>query len=324
MASIRKTKHKSWLAEVRKNGQYKSRTFDTKLQAQVWAVEMEQNMTPDAIVTGKTLSDAFLRYQKEISPNKKGWRYEHNRLNKFRRHSIGRLLLEDIRPLHIYQWIDEEMRRIKSSSVNRDLNLISAVFEQCKRWQWASNNPVRGIKRPRNPRHRDRRISDEEVERILDALGFDGEAVREQRHETAIAFLFALQTAMRQSEIWRLDWSDVHLERRFLRIQDSKNGDRRDVPLSQEAVRLLTLLKPRGRGRVFSYNQQSSVTVFRRLVKMAGIEDLRFHDARHEAVSRLARKLDMLDLARAIGHRDPRSLMIYYNATAEEIAQRLD
>ena len=101
------------------------------------------------------------------------------------------------------------MQRIKTSSVNHDLKHVSAVFEQCKLWQWTKNNPVPGIKRPRNPKHCDRRISEEEIERILDALGFDGETITEQRHATAVAFIFALQTAMRQSEIWGLDWSDV-------------------------------------------------------------------------------------------------------------------
>jgi len=53
------------------------------------------------------------------------------------------------------------------------------------------------------------------------------------------------------------------------------------------------------------------------------IENLCFHDTRHEAITRLARKLEILDLARTIGHKDLRSLMIYYNATASEIAGRL-
>ena len=56
---------------------------------------------------------------------------------------------------------------------------------------------------------------------------------------------------------------------------------------------------------------------------LAGLENLTFHDTRHEGLTRLARKLDVLDLARMVGHRDPRSLMIYYNATATEIAGRL-
>ncbi len=64
--------------------------------------------------------------------------------------------------------------------------------------------------------------------------------------------------------------------------------------------------------------------IFRRALQLAKIEGLTFHDTRHEAITRLAKKLQILDLARAIGHRDPRSLMVYFNATAEEIAEQLD
>lgn len=95
------------------------------------------------------------------------------------------------------------------------------------------------------------------------------------------------------------------------------------MPLSTEAVRLLNLLDPDSITKVFATNQQSSGTIFRRCLALANIKGLTFHDTRHEALTRLARKLDVLDLARMVGHRDPRSLMIYYNATAEEIAVRL-
>jgi integrase len=147
--------------------------------------------------------------------------------------------------------------------------------------------------------------------------------VTEIRHVIAVAFLFALETAMRQGEIWKLAWKDVHLDKRFVRLHETKNGSKRDVPLSKEAVRLLNLLDNKKR-TVFDSNQASSGTIFRRCLALAGIEGLTFHDTRHEALTRLARKLDVLDLARMVGHRDPRSLMIYYNATAEEIALRLD
>lgn len=323
MAGIRKLKNKKFLVEVRKAGRYKSKVFDTKLQAQAWAVEIEQNLTPGAIVKGKTLGDALLRYQQEVSPSKKSWRNEHNRLNKFARCSMAKLILDEIQQAHFYDWIEEELTRIKSSSVNRDLNLFSSVFEACRRWRWGSGNPVRGIKRPRNPRHRDRRISDDEIERVLLALGYEGQ-VKTQRDEIAVAFLFAIETAMRQGEIWSLRWSEVYLDRKFLTVMDSKNGDKRDVPLSTKAVQLLMLLNPQADGKVFITNQKSSAAIFRRAVKLAEIENMTFHDARHEAISRLAQKIAVLDLARMIGHRDLRSLMIYYNPTAEEIAGRLD
>lgn len=322
MATIRKLKSKKFLAEIRKLGQYKSKTFTTKVQAMSWAAETEQSLSTDTLVRGKTLGGIFERYRDEISPHKKSYRTERNRLNKFMRHPLAIITLADIKQSHFYEWIQEALTSLKSSSVNRDLNLLSSVFEQGKRWNWTDINPIRGIKRPKNPQPRDRRISEAEIKHIKNALLFDGETVSEQRHEIAIAFLFALETAMRQGEIWAMEWTDVYLDKRFVRLPDTKNGTKRDVPLSMEAVRLLNLLN-RNKDKVFPSNQQSSATIFRRCLKLADIKALTFHDTRHEALTRLARKLDVLDLARMVGHRDPRSLMIYYNATAEEIAMRL-
>ena len=324
MATVRKLKSKRFLAEVRKNGHYKSKTFDSKVKAMAWAVEKEQYLSDEGLVQGKTLGELLERYRDDITPQKKSHRTEHNRLNKFLRHSLASLPLVDIRQSHFDDWIRATLKEIKSSSVNRDLNLWSAVFEQGKRWGWTNRNPVRGLSRPKNPPHRDRLIDEREIERILDALGFDGETVATQRDVTAVAFLFALETAMRQSEIWRLDWQRVFLEKRFVRLPITKNGSKRDVPLSTTAVSLLKLLSPKQKGKVFKSNQHSSAQIFRRSVRLAGIQDLTFHDTRHEALTRLAGKLEVLDLARMTGHRDPRSLMIYYNATAEQIAQRLD
>lgn len=325
MATIRRLKNKKFIAEIRRSGIYKSKTFETKVAAMAWAVEHEQNLDGDELILGKTLSDLLLRYRDEVSPGKKGWRHEYNRLNKISRSRMAKILLTELRQAHLYEWIEEELQRIQSSSVNRDLNLLSSVFEQGKRWQWLAENPVRGIYRPKNPRPRDRRISPNEIERILMALNFDGERVIEQRHEIAVAFLFALETAMRQGEIWKLQWGDINIEKRYLTLHETKNGTSRDVPLSREAIRLLKLLPSyRQGGRAFVTNQQSSGTIFRRALKMAGMEGLTFHDTRHESLTRLAQKLEVLDLARMVGHRDPRSLMTYYNPTPEEIANRLD
>ncbi|WP_082087190.1 tyrosine-type recombinase/integrase [Teredinibacter purpureus] len=288
-----------------------------------WVADIEPQLSQDGVVQGKTLGDTLNRYRDEISPTKKSHRNEHNRLNKFLRSSLTGILLIELKQHHFDEWIETSLTKIKASSVNRNLNLFSAVFEQATRWNWTTTNPVRGIRRPKNLQPRDRRISDKEIERILDALGFDGLSITTTRHIIAVAFLFALETAMRQGEIWGLTWDDVYLEKKFVHLHETKNGTKRDVPLSIEAVRLLELLPTNSNGKVFNSNQASSGTIFRRCLPLAGIKGLTFHDTRHEALTRLARKLDVLDLARMVGHRDPRSLMIYYNATAEEIAGRL-
>ncbi len=222
-------------------------------------------------------------------------------------------------------WRDRRLREVSGATVNRELNLISSVFERArKEWGWCVTNPVRDISRPKKPRPRDRRISDDEIERVLYALGYDeNEEVTTRQQLTGVLFLLGIETAMRRGEMVALKWTDIHLLQRYVSIVDSKNADRRDVPLTKRAVELLGRLKQEGE-RPFLFSSDTASTLFSRAVKKAEIENLRLHDARHEALTRLARKLDVLDLARMIGHRDPRSLMIYYNATASEIATRLD
>ncbi len=103
----------------------------------------------------------------------------------------------------------------------------------------------------------------------------------------------------------------MFLKERYVSLGDTKNNDRRNVPFSKRAVELLEFIYP----EMIDVPKGSVTTLFRKAVIKAGIENLRFHDSRHEAIT---------NLARMIGHRDPKSLMIYYNATATEIASRLD
>lgn len=314
------------MAEIRRKGMpYRAETFNSKLEAQAWAFEVERSHGKHHTTSGHTFGDALIRYATEISPTKKGARWEKIRLIKIGRDPIRDILLKNITTDDIQAWINRQPT--SAGSINRELNLISSVLEiSRKRWKWHTCEPMKDIERPKNPPARDRRISESEIAAILEALGYDENApIRLACHEAAIAFLLALETAMRQGEIFGLRWEHINLERKFLHLPDTKNGSKRDVPLSKEAVRLLERLDPRGNGRVFGCSQAVCATEFRDAVKhKAGIANLVFHDTRHEALTRLAQKIPVMDLARMVGHKDLRSLMIYYNATASEIASRLD
>ena len=105
----------------------------------------------------------------------------------------------------------------------------------------------------------------------------------------------------------------------------TKNGTKRAVPLSSRAVALLKLLpEPEEGGTLFGVTSRSLDALFRKAKTRAGIEDATFHDARHLAITRLAKKLNVLDLARMVGHRDLKQLQVYYNESAEDMAARLD
>ncbi|MGX9524263.1 site-specific integrase [Alcaligenes nematophilus] len=157
----------------------------------------------------------------------------------------------------------------------------------------------------------------------------------------------ALETAMRRGEIVGLRWEHTDLERRVAHLPATKNGSARDVPLSSRAVAVLQELrdgldaKEQGQGAVFAMRPDGVTRAFDRAVaraprryeeecKEAGtrprdgfLVDLRFHDLRHEATSRLAEVFSMHDLTKITGHRDPWMLMRYYHPKAEDLAKHL-
>lgn len=323
MAKPRKVGSK-WLVEVRRKGVSLSKTFATKQEAAVWAVNKEYELgAQTGGLPNYTLRDAFDKYAREVSPSHKGHRWEVVRLEKFKRDPIANVVLRNLTHDDIEAWMRRHSH-LGNGSINRELNMISAVLSTCrKRWKWMTHEVMRDVQRKVAPAPRDRRISDEERDRLLAALDFvEGEA-RTARQQIAIAFILALESAMRQGEIWGLIWGNVYLSERYVILPETKNGTRRNVPLSKRAAEVISWLPKQGE-TLFTVSQATAGVMFRRAVELAGYKDLRFHDARHEAVTRLAKKLDVLELARVVGHRDPRSLMIYYNATAAEIAKKLD
>ncbi|MBL4768001.1 MAG: site-specific integrase, partial [Rhodobacteraceae bacterium] len=125
----------------------------------------------------------------------------------------------------------------------------------------------------------------------------------------------------RASEMAGLTWDCVDTDRRVAHLPRTKNGRARDVPLSLEAVRILNALD---RPDVFGMTSPNMSARWANLRDKAGVSGLRLHDARHEAVTRLSKKLDVLALAKMIGHRDIKMLMTYYDEDAADLARRLD
>ena len=126
---------------------------------------------------------------------------------------------------------------------------------------------------------------------------------------------------MRRAEITGLEWTDVNLEKRIISLQLTKNGDSRNVPLSTRAVELLKSLKHHP--CPFDVDKDVLTQLFGRACEDGSIENAHFHDTRATALTRLAGILNVLELARMVGHRDIKSLQIYYREKAEDLAMKL-
>ena len=293
MATFRKRGPWQWQAQVRKKGQsLQTKTFETRALAEQWARAIEVEMDRGVFVSraeaeSTTLKELLERYLVEVTPLKKGAVPETNRLRALMRLPLARHYVAGIRGVDIARYRDVRLQTVSSGTVKRDLVLLGHVFEVArKEWGIHVHNPVRDIKLPADGKPRDRRLQAGEENRLLTAC-------REARNPHLMTLVkLALETAMRQSELIRLRWEHVDLNRRTAHFPDTKNGEARTVPLSTTAVEVLRALPRSLHGDVFpGLTTEAIKRAYIHAVRRAEIEDLRFHDLRHEATTRLFEKL---------------------------------
>lgn len=326
MASIRK-RGSSWRVELYKAGVRESETFATKAQASAWAQKREAELIGERLPE-HTLREALTKYAREVAPTHRGERWELLRCKSIARLPWSAKRLTALTPADIAAWRDSRLRpagdekAVMPGTVRREMTMLRSVFDVAiKEWGWLRVNPMDAVKKPPAPPSRKRRITADEIERVTMALGYTGGAPENQSQRVALAFLFALETAMRSGEILGLTWDKVHTKSVDLPL--TKNGDARSVPLSTRARQIIALL-PHDAGTVFDLEPTLRDALFRKARDRAEIVDMTFHDSRAEAIWRLSKKLDVMELARVIGHRDLRSLLLYYQTTADELSDRLD
>lgn len=312
-----------------RDGGPKSKTFSSMPRARLWAVQREAELSDiaEGQIPKHTLGEAFTRYAKEVTPLKRGGRWEAIRLHAMPE-TAGRLLkantpLSLTSPSLLAEWRDQRSCEVRPGTVLRELALLSAVFQRCVReWQWMRENPVKAISKPPAPAHRDKVLSRSEIRSILVQLRRSGGSVSDR---VALAFLFALRTGMRAGEICQLRWRDVHDKAAFL--PNTKNGTQRHVPLSRKANVILDRLRNGGKvddQLVFGLTTASLDALFRKARTRAGLSGFTFHDSRHHFCTYAARKLSPFELARMMGHKDLKMTMRYYNESASNIAAKLD
>jgi integrase len=327
-----------WRAHVARAGVRKSKTFSSKTAASLWAAQQESQ-----IVSGghsnwpmKTLSQALDRYELEVSRRKRGHEFESKRFAAFAKHfsDLSKKVISEITTADLAAWRDARLEQVSPSSVVREINLFRNVFSVAAReWGWLQEpTPWAKVKLPRHAPPRTRQTMRHEIKLILRRLGFvTGRAPGGAMEEASWAYLISHRTAMRAGEVLGLSTRSVDLNSRVVTLVEHKTSERegrRFVPISKQAARLLSVLDRRarnaGRENYFEISSQSLDALFRKSRDQLLIQDLRFHDARASALTRLSRKVDVMTLARISGHRDLNQLLkSYYRESPQEIAARL-
>lgn len=327
MATPKKTAQGTWRVQIEVRGVRDSHTAPTRREAVEWAARRSTEIR--AMATGKagtvkTLHDAMRRYAEEVSPTKRGERAEVIRLAAFERQGLPlRTTLDKLTTADLVAWRDARLAVNARGSVLRDMTLLGSVLEVARReWQWIASNPMRDVKRPQNPDHRQRIITGVEVRRMLRQLGHQPRGpVRSVSQAVGMCFLMALASGMRAGELCAIAWADVRAD--HVRLHTSKTGAGRDVPLTPAAQRIIQRMRGWDAVQVFGVSSQTLDALFRRARDRAGLAGFTFHDSRHTAATHLAQRLHVLDLCRMFGWKGTSQAMTYYNASASSIAKRL-
>ena len=341
MATIRERGPYQWQAQILRKGhspQYK--TFNNKADAERWSRQVEAEMDRGIFVSRKeaentTLSEALDRYEKEVIPAKKGAVQESMRIRIWKRHPLAKRSIASIQGRDIAVYRDTRLKEVAPNTVRHELAILSHVFTiAVKEWSMEGLvNPVRQIRIPKSPPGRDRRLNPGEMERIVVN---SGSAI------LPAVIRFAVETGMRQAEIAGMRWNLVNIKKRSVTLPETKNGEKRIVPLSQEAVRILSELARRIDGTVWGIQAHTIAVAYRRAVSRArtayekeceesGITpdpaflvDLTFHDLRHEATSRFFEKgLNPMQVSAITGHKTLQMLKRYTHLKVEDLAEML-
>ncbi|RAM64943.1 hypothetical protein RB24_09905 [Herbaspirillum rubrisubalbicans] len=314
-------------AELRQNANLREEPRPRKRQLRPPVPSIPAPPEP-ALFSGATpFRDLMAQYSVLISPSKKSAESEVLRLGKLMRDNISSHAMGSLTPPIIAQWRDRRLAEVAPDTVTREMHLMSAVINMARR-EWGlmlESNPFALPRKPKLSKGRIRRLRGSELDRLLLA------AEVAQGGFLYSVILFAIETAMRQGEIVSLDWRHIDLDKRTAHLPDTKNGDHRTVPLSMRAIALLRRLAlieptPDRAGPVFpGVTGEAVKRAFQNARKRAGIEDLRFHDLRHEAVTRLFEKgLHPIEVASISGHKDMRMLQRYTHLEASKLALKLD
>lgn len=329
-----------------------SKTFKTRAEAKRFHAEIELGSAERA--SQITLSALIDEYIVEVTSQRRSKRTEEIRLRRLQRDKLATYALSSITKKTIEGYIERRLQEraknrdgnISPSTVNRELTILSDVFQFAVKNELTDMNPCRGVDKPREPEHRERVASDEDIQKLLLASGWDGHTVPKNKMQLAVAaFLFSCQTGMRAGELLKIEHSWIDDNVLHVPAEATKTLSKRDVALSTRAREILNLVLELGyEPRVFGgLNDHNRDTLFRKVRDRAGLgpeydsqnrlikEGLNFHDGRATFATWAASpdpetgapRLDVLALARQTGHKDLKMLQRYYRASAEEIAKRL-
>lgn len=321
----------SYRIELMFNGKRISATRDTEKECEQWAALKLLELKTGKAQEEKGVKPAYPfkqlceKYYSEKGSKLRSGYVIRNKLDNLERITgeLATKSIYDFKPNDIVRWRNKRILEVQSSTALREFSMFSAIFTYAQKELFLlEDNVWQKVAKPSKGKGRNQRISPEDQERIFKRSKWDNKtSPYYAQHYVGWAFLFALETAMRQGEILAMRRKD--LRDGFIHLPMTKNGESRDVPLSKEAKRLLSLI-PSENDILVPVKVKTFKRTWIRMRDEALLSHINFHDTRHEAITRMVRerKLPVEVLAKITGHKTIGILInTYYNPNAQDLVE---
>ncbi len=324
MASIRRRNGK-YQVQIRVGSYSRSQSFRKLNDAKSWARKEEELAEQRRYLGSKyepcNLAEILVRYLRDVTPHKRSCDTERIVLQTLLKEAWVNEPLLQLNAAAIAEYRDKRLATVKPATLKRQLNIVKHACATAEReWDWLSPlSLLQRVRLPKNTEHVVERITANEEHALIEA------AQRCRTKNLCHLITLAIETAMRRGELLALEWGDIDLERRELLVRQSKNGMPRTIPLSTRAHSTLANMENGCCEPVFPLSANAVRLAFERVRTRAGLNDVRFHDLRHEAISRLFdRGLTTPQVALLSGHKTVSQLFRYAHADIGRVSRLLN
>ncbi|MDG1707507.1 MAG: site-specific integrase [Emcibacteraceae bacterium] len=301
-----------------------SKSFLYRKDAETWARTIERELDNGceiidrSILTTTSLTDLMKRYRDTVTIKKKRSKVETYCIDAFLRHKCTNLMLSEITPKTFADYRDERLSQVKPATICREFTIYQHAFQiAINEWDIPlGSNPLHKVKWPKYEDKRNRRL---EAGELVSMIGY---CKTHQQPELLNAIILAIETGMRRGELLRVSKEHFNSDNRTLFISITKSGYPRTIPLTTKATEIISKLEPTE--TIYSKSTEGFVSAWQSLIKHTEIKGLRFHDLRHEAISRFFEMgLSVPEVALISGHRDYRMLQRYTHLRPEQVVNKL-
>jgi len=326
MATIRKIRTK-WQVLIRKNNLKPTyKTFILKEDAVRWAreteIKIEQGLYQDlTLAKTTTLKDVLAQYRDRVSITKRGYQQERYKINKIIRSDIADKTLSQLTPIVLFEFIEQQKKLYTASTINKSITIINLALNFAERFLGISlnKNPLKFIKRLKESQFVGQVIEPHEEALLLKHVEFS------KLYWLKTAIILGIDCGLRRGEILKLKAEDINYKNNTAVLKDTKNGETREIGLSQRALQEIKKLPVTIDGKLFPCKRSDTFTFYyNQLKRWSGVKK-RFHDTRHTFASRSATSgWSITEIAAQGGWKQLQILKRYTHIKAEYLAKKMN